>query len=487
MKKNAGIIIVILMMLVGCSEYKEKISKTEKRENICKSEITILKNESEKNAFDDKKEVEKLKEVIINDEISLKKRQQCLALLVRSYESKLAILTQKFSDNNYNVFYNKQLNGKLDRDEISKIEDKRIKNFFYTLCDGFYKLKKENEFSNYIILLDYNELAEYIGELEGEIYDYIKLMGHLQELQDLLENKNLNFEIFIGILNNIEDYMKRYKDTTYTKKFMEIYKSFVYKFFLDDSYGYFSFSDGEISDEEYLKLKLLVDENEDRLIGKMANQILIFNNDKENFYYNVEKFLYYYKIFGVTNDGFVEEKEDKLYGGQRAYIQFKELDNKSVEREINENIIITMNENIKRHELVGSSFYQNANLSYADENYISLIFRILILKDNEYITYLDTKTYDLKTGKNLSLDEILGNCLRDYKNNLDEIISYKAKYNFLEDQLIYKVKRNQKYYLNSYGIVLLFNEENEKAMRYIHLYYEEISKIIQNEKLKSNF
>lgn len=484
MKKILIIIILNIIFLSGCSsQVLEKTIDAKDNEIL---EIEPIENIS--SSFDDRIQIKKMKENIINPNLSDDEKSKYLDKLVKSYESKLVIMTNKFYKNEYGEIYKINLNEELNRKNISQIEDRRTKQFFYTLADGFYKLKKDFNTSidsyKYVILVDYNALADYVGDLDGETYDYIQLMGHLQNIQVLLENKNLDFESFVRMLNNIEDYMNEYEGTVYTKKFTEIYKNFAYTFFLDSSYEYFSFYDNDIKEEEVLKLELIINENKNRLIGKMAEDIIKIYSKDQNFYYNVENYLYYYKVLGVANNGLIEELKEYIDGSQRTYIKLKQLESKVVEEKINLDIVSTLNEMIKRYQLEGKYFFQSSSLAYGDENYISILYRTVIIEDGSYKEYVDTKTYELKTGLVINLDNILENYLRDYKDYLDQLISYRSKYSFLENQIGYSVGRNQKYYLNKDGIVLVFEDEKDGIVQYIHLYYEELGDIIHNQLLK---
>lgn len=480
MKKLVYILLIIIFLGTACQSDLAHRNEKDDVEIFNESMEPAIISE-DKDLFTEKALFKACKSKLTNREIELAEREEALAEIVRILESKIMLLGEAFFENGYEKVYIERLDENLDREKISKLEDKRAKYYFYTLEDGFYKIDRIGDKRIFNLEVDYNELADYTEGVDNDCYEYVKLMGHVQNIQNKMRSKTLNFESIISFLNTLESYIKTYEDTYYSRKFMDIYKNFAYTLFLNSEYDYFSFRDGELSESEFLKLTMLKNENMENWIGEIANQILEFSEMSQNrFYYDVENYLYYYKAFGNDEKGVVESKNAE----NSDYIQIKNLKNKDIETRINEDIQSTMDDMVQRYQLIGKEYYQSTALSYVDENYMSVVYRAYLNEESQNKKYIESKTYDLHSGESLSLDEILENDLRQYKWILDNKIKARAVNDFNQKIDFYGIGRNQKYYLDSYGIVFLFENDDDSNNSSIQLYYEELDEIINNLKLR---
>lgn len=480
MEKMLVILLIIIVLATGCQS--DLAHRNEKYDSeILKTSMKETRIDDEKDLLTEKERFKKYKSNLKNQDLDLKKREEALVEIVKILESKVIPLREHLFDNNYVNVYMKQLNQKLDRERISQIEDRRARYYFYTLVDGFYRIEKFQDRGIFDLSVDYNKLADYSSGLESDCYEYVKLMGHVQNIQNKMKAKTLNFESIIKFLNTLENYIKTYEDTYYSRKFLNIYKNFAYTLFLNNEYNYFSFREEKLNEKDFIKLTLLKNENQDNWIGEIANQILEFSNlNQKYFYYNVENYLYYYKAFGTDRKGMVENKTDK----NSDYIQIKNLTNEKIELKINEDIKKTMEEMIQRYQLIGQDYYQSTALSYVDENYMSVVYRIYLNDVDGFKTYIEAKTYEIETGEVLSLDEILENDLRQYKWILDGKLKARARNAFNEKPEFYGIDRKQTYYLDYYGIVFVFENDDDTIENSIQLYYEELDEIINNLNLR---
>lgn len=381
--------------------------------------------------------------------------------------------------------YKEKFNYIWDLAIIDRLDESDTKDYFKTLSTSFYKISTH---PNYLdVDTNYDQLLA-LSHLSNEIKDFIAI--NIVK-RDLILEGALKGEInYVELRNNIvklEDYMKKYPDSLLKMESENLYRSMINMYFVGtDGLSPFDYSNNKFRAKFFDTLVNTTETYPNYMFTDLCKNFLELTgnvNQLENIDYvsGISNF----KQLGLSSSSTIEQvTAAKSTDLSIIYPKVSGFEDVDVEDKINLTItdaIADIKEKLAWDSDENGKYSISYYVSYGSYKYLSiqLTGSYYDHDTNTNDNYQRNLNFDLSSGKNVKLSDILGQSLEGYNKDLTSLIKENCDSYTTDTTKFNSLDHEPEFLISNLSLVLYFDtgeyDFNEEYPVYVYIDHSKLN------------